>query len=82
MWPLDYGVLVERQVPADSGYDGFPTLFSLLHPVDDFSPVTSRRPSTSMHMSDLCVHVCVCCVCVCVRACVRACMHVLCVCMR
>lgn len=47
MWPLEEGVLVERLVGADSAYDGLPTLFSLLHPMDDLCPVTYRRPTAS-----------------------------------
>ncbi len=47
MWPLDTGVLVERVVQEDSGYDGLPTLFSLLQPMDEFSPVSCRRPTAS-----------------------------------
>jgi hypothetical protein len=43
VWPLECGVLVERLIEADSAYDGLPTLFSLLHPLDDFCPVTCRR---------------------------------------
>lgn len=47
MWPLDCGVLVERLIETDSAYDGLPTLFSLLHPLDDFCPVTCRRETAS-----------------------------------
>lgn len=47
VWPLDSGLLVERLMGADSAYDGLPTLFSLLHPMDDFCPVTCHRPTAS-----------------------------------
>ena len=44
-WPISGGLLVERQISADWGYDGLATLFSLLHPMDDFCPVTCKRPA-------------------------------------
>ena len=47
IWPIRGGVLLERQVDQDGGYDGLPTLFTLLHPMDDFCPVTCRRPAAS-----------------------------------
>lgn len=47
VWPLDCGVVVERQLAAGSAYDGFPTLFSLLHPLDDFCPLTCHRHAAS-----------------------------------
>ena len=48
VWPISGGLLLERQISADWGYDGLPTLFTLLHPMDDFCPVTCKRPAASM----------------------------------
>ena len=47
VWPLKNGLLVERLVASDNGSDGLPTIFSLLHPMDDFCPVTCRKPTPS-----------------------------------
>lgn len=46
-WPISGGVLLERKVSPDGGSDGLPTLFTLLHPMDDFCPATFRRPTAS-----------------------------------
>lgn len=43
-------MLVERLIEDDSAYDGLPTLFSLLHPLDDFCPVTCRREIASEYV--------------------------------
>ena len=46
-WPTSSGVLLERKVASEGGSDGLPTLFTLLHPMDDFCPATFRRPTAS-----------------------------------
>lgn len=46
-WPISGGVLLERKVSSEGGSDGLPTLFTLLHPMDDFCPATFRRPTAS-----------------------------------
>ncbi len=43
------GILVEREV---SSHDGLPVLFSLMHPLDDFCPVTFRRPTAGEAVAD------------------------------
>ena len=45
---MPVGLLVEREVAKEhqNGGDGLPTLFSLLHPIGELSPVTLRRPAT------------------------------------
>lgn len=39
--------MVERKAASDAGHDGLPTLFTLLHPLDDLCPITFRRPAAS-----------------------------------
>ena len=39
--------MVERMVAIETGSDGLPVLFTLMHPLDDFCPVTFRRPTAS-----------------------------------
>lgn len=39
--------MVERKAASDAGHDGLPTLFTLLHPLDDLCPTTFRRPAAS-----------------------------------
>ncbi|KAL5463582.1 hypothetical protein EMCRGX_G032493 [Ephydatia muelleri] len=46
-WPLDGGIMVERKAASDAGHDGLPTLFTLLHPLDDLCPTTFRRPAAT-----------------------------------
>ena len=45
-WSANDGILVERQVEGEAGRglieDGLAVLFSLQHPLDDFSPITFR----------------------------------------
>lgn len=54
MWPLASGVLVERLADGDN-YDGLPTVFSLLHPLDELCPVTCRTPTKGKHCGGACV---------------------------
>ena len=39
LWSMYEGVLIERHVTED---DKMPTLFSLLHPLDDIAPLITR----------------------------------------
>lgn len=49
VWPIQGGLLVEREVEGGegAGHDGLPTLFSLMHPMDDLCPVVFHRPTAS-----------------------------------
>lgn len=48
MWPIKYGILLERQVMASeiasqkSEADSLPTFYSLLHPLDEINPLLYR----------------------------------------
>ena len=56
IWPIDGGLLIERAAGTPSTAsntggqssveEGLPVMFSLLHPLDDISPVVCRYPST------------------------------------
>lgn len=51
------GVLIEREVAEEyqNGGDGLPTLFSLLHPIEELAPVTFRRPTASEKFTKICL---------------------------
>ena len=61
IWPIDGGLLIERSVGSTSSTcnmgdqssieEGLPVMFSLLHPLDDMSPVVCRFPSTGKVMN-------------------------------
>lgn len=55
--PMSVGVLIEREVAEEyqNGGDGLPTLFSLLHPIEELAPVTFRRPTASENFTKICL---------------------------
>ncbi|XP_065897309.1 anaphase-promoting complex subunit 1-like [Dysidea avara] len=55
VWPMDGGLLIERTVTTTPHVangnqsimeEGLPVMFTLLHPLDDMSPIVCRYPST------------------------------------
>ncbi|XP_076035625.1 anaphase promoting complex subunit 1 isoform X2 [Oratosquilla oratoria] len=55
VWPLKYGVLLERNVPSSElaspkpENERIPTLYSLLHPLDEINPIIQRTGHSSIH---------------------------------
>ena len=66
IWPIDGGLLIERSASTtnaasnigdqSSVEEGLPVMFTLLHPLDDISPVVCRYPSTGWYTFCACVY--------------------------